>query len=151
MFNSQEKRAKLFDENKKKEESRALIRNMHDSMIMISKDFAYHVNDYKEHKQQQVKADNEQDELFDKICHQIDRHTCTQSYETKSIVEKLVERTKEQNGHLKAVDSHLESVETTLSTVLNIAEGRRSLWKEVGVVIGAITAIAAIAVGLLAL
>ncbi len=101
----------------------------------------HHDNDYAEHKTDQKRRDEKQEEMFTSICEQISSHTCTQSLETKTVVETLVTRTEEQNGHLRA----LEMQGTTL---LSIAKGRESLWKEVGIVAGAVTAFAGVISGI---
>jgi len=124
-----------------KDRSREYIQKTHDAVIGMGKDIEYlkGANEktnirFTEHE---VVAKGSLKDVRDMI----ENHTCTQSLETKEIVQNLVEHQKTQNGHLKDLKIQGDTTAETQMTLLLIAQGRRSLWKEIGIVIGSIVGI----------
>lgn len=131
-------------EKESKAKSRGYIEKTHDTVILT----AERVENLKvENEKTNIRLDQHEhaeENMFKHICSKIEGHTCTQSIETAEIVEELSAAKKEQNGHLKDMEKHLQALQVqgntsadTLSTILSIAEGRKSLWRELGLVIGA--------------
>jgi hypothetical protein len=136
MFWSYKKKWK--QEKESKDKSRGYIQKTHDIVIKTESKV-----DQLEKENEKVNTrldgnDDSQEKIYDRICDKIENHTCSLSLETESIVSTLVTRTDIQNGHLAALEKQGDSTAGTLNTLLAIAQGRRSLWKELGIIMGSI-------------
>jgi|APSaa5957512535_1039671.scaffolds.fasta_scaffold02579_7 hypothetical protein len=128
-------------ERASKDKSRDYIQNIHDSVIRTEEGIKYLKEEHTKTNTRLTEHEEKEEKALLEICDKINNHTCDQSVETKAIVEKLSERTNIQNGHLgdlseqgKALKEQGDKTEDSLKTLLSIAEGRKSLWKELGIV-----------------
>jgi hypothetical protein len=87
------------------------------------------------------------DTIVERVCVRIDGHTCTLSLTTEKIVKTLVLRTDIQNGHLADLKEQGDETAKVQTALLLIAQGRKSLWKELAIVIATTAAVVGISVG----
>jgi len=115
-----------------------LIKEIYNAVVALTKEVKEHIKDFEKHRD-----DDEvrHEEIFRDIANKITNHNCALSLETKEVVETLVRRTDEQNGHLKDLadqgtirQQQGEKTQKALEKVLIIAESRKSLWKEISLV-----------------
>jgi len=124
--------------DKLKNRQKTIIKEIYNAVVALTKEVKEHIKDFEKHRD-----DDEirHEEIFRDISGKITNHNCGLSLETKQVVETLVKRTDEQNGHLadlakqgKTRQQQGEETQRSLEKVLIIAEGRKSLWKEIGLV-----------------
>jgi len=139
----------------KKEESRKCIRETHDAVIALRIESEFRKKEFDEHRLSEDKVFARHEEIFKDISSQIENHTCMLSKETKAIVDALIKRADEQNGHIAEVVGQVTLLAADSKEVLTIAKGRKSLWKDAAAVtgstIGVLGFIAAIVLGIIRL
>jgi len=149
-----------------KNKQKTLIKEIYDAVVALTKEVRDHIKDFEKHRD-----DDEirHEEIFRDIANKITNHNCALSVETKEVVQTLVRRTDEQNGHLKDLakqgeirQQQGEETQRVLGKVLYltnkttvIAESRKSMWREISLVtaslIGVFGFIAMIVFGILKL
>jgi hypothetical protein len=132
---------KLEEERESKKKSRASIQLTHDIVIRTEERVQYLKDEGEKTNDRLAKHEMNEEEALKDIKKQIEGHTCSLSKETEAIVKTLVDRANKQNGHLAGIEEQGVDQKETLDALLNIAEGRKSLWKEIGIVVASLAAI----------
>lgn len=77
-----------------------------------------------------------------------DLKTCIEAnscrFKDGEIITELRNKNKEQNGSLKRLADQGDENKVTIDKILNIAEGRKSVWKEVAILVTVVSALIAI-------
>lgn len=128
------------EENRMKVESRDAIIFTRDLVIRTAEQIKHIKESSEENKSDLKKHQEVSTKITNRIFSKINELKCPQ----EETILALEAYNTEQNGHLKVLAEQGTTTQTKLQEVLNIAKGRKSLWKEVGLVAGTVVGIVAI-------